>query len=101
MVPGAYFNFLRYCLDELEAAPASEADEAERLTRRYARILRADLTDLEKRVLLIGQFDWDSLRDGSFPALIRKYEILHGIADWAREHCPAQWQVYTTGRRGA
>jgi hypothetical protein len=91
--PGGYYNFLRYCLEELEALPVADAKRASELRQRYARILRAELSVMEKKALLLEQFH-KAPREGSLAYLIGKYEILHGCGDWARKHCQEIWLNY-------
>ncbi|WP_066702700.1 hypothetical protein [Celeribacter ethanolicus] len=98
--PGGYYNFLRYCLEELEALPVADAKRAAELRQRYARILRAGLSDMEKKILLLGQFQW-APTEGSLAYLIGKYEILHGCGDWARDHCKKIWLNYRGVFNGA
>ncbi|WP_417261200.1 hypothetical protein [Celeribacter sp.] len=93
MFPGGYYNFLRYCLEELEALPVTDEKRASELRQRYARILRAELSDMQKKVLLLGQFH-KAPSVGSLPYLIGKYEILHGCGPWARDQCEEIWLNY-------
>jgi hypothetical protein len=93
--PGPYYNFLGSAIGVL----VSSGQEHYELSCQYARILRAQLSDGEKFILLQTLFDPVSEKRSLLARGVAKFEVLHGIGSKLDESMRGYWECYR-GRYG-